>query len=546
MLHYKEETKKRGIFRLLAFGKRHAAGLLVLLVVLAGILATVKILTDRKVSSDHNTDEEVGYEDSHTVYLAMYEPLATNVYQSSDEDIVWLNSLVYSSLFRLDDQLKPVEDLVASYTTDPDAGTCSLELRADGKFSDGSNLTADDVAASVRAIQRIGASSPYYNYASKIESVECVDDYHLVLHFLSVSDAALSNLTFPITSAGSYRSDENFSLGTGPYSYQEHVTGQYISLIPNPYFYGKVPDTDLKVLAVKNKAFVPGLMTMDAVTVWMSRDPDADLLASDKNLLCHKITSGEAEYLGFQTQHPILSKSACRLAIAKAIDREEIIKSDYGESAVLSDSLYYPAFLGLPEDHSLDYNTKQALELLNSQGLSDSNGDGFLEDEEGNKINLRLLVRAKPQNRREAAESIARYLERIGLACQVEALEDADFTARFQSGDFDIYLGGFSADPKFDLRFLFAPDNPIHYQNDLLSEQLDHLASCRSAEEEMALFSALKTSLNKEVPYYCLCYKQYALLTVTGFTGEIRACFYDPYRDGNLWTWKKRVPPRKE
>ena len=71
-----------------------------------------------------------------------------------------VGSLLYEGLFRLDLQLEPQPWLCRSYSYDPATFTYTFTLRSGVTFSDGSALTAADVAATLqraRTSQRYGA-----------------------------------------------------------------------------------------------------------------------------------------------------------------------------------------------------------------------------------------------------------------------------------------------------------------------------------------------------------------------------------------------------
>ena len=113
-------------------------------------------------------------------------------------------------------------------------------------------------------------------------------------------------------------------------------------------------------------------MTMDAVTAYLSKDSDADAVAGDKSLGITEVTSGELEFLGFNLNSPMLSDRSFRQAIAKSIDRKAIIKDDYGSAAVISDSLYWPGFLGADTEKTILYEPKEATSIFKSLGCSDT------------------------------------------------------------------------------------------------------------------------------------------------------------------------------
>ena len=85
----------------------------------------------------------------------------------------YMNQLVYSSLFETDADLNPVPELVDTYENTSDTEWL-FHLKQGVKFHDGSDLTSEDVVASITYAK----TCPEINlYNGSILSVEAVDDY---------------------------------------------------------------------------------------------------------------------------------------------------------------------------------------------------------------------------------------------------------------------------------------------------------------------------------------------------------------------------------
>ena len=124
-------------------------------------------------------------------------------------------SLLYEGLFHLDTQLEPQPLLCASYTYDPEALTCTLTLRQDAVFSDGSPLTAADVKASLTAAR---SSTRYAARLADVKSISAGSG--TVTLALSRPNSALpALLDIPILKSGTEKKD--IPTGTGPYLYDE-------------------------------------------------------------------------------------------------------------------------------------------------------------------------------------------------------------------------------------------------------------------------------------------------------------------------------------
>ncbi len=536
-----KQTKGNRAYRIFDFLHRHIIIIIIAVVVLAGAVSTVTIVRGGGVSESRNT-QQVEYQPMKTVYLAMDRVETLNPLVSSDSDVFYISQLVYSSLFRLDENLNIEPDLVKSYKTSPSEGSVSIKLRQDVKFSDGSSLTAADVSYTVNRILSIGSDSPYYAYVSKIRSVYTSGTYSLTITFESPADAALDNLVFPIVSRTDYSDSSNKVLGSGPYRFGSYDSTRELNLKPNKYYYGEAAQNNLQFKVVSDKSKTTGLMTMEAITAYVSRDQDADADAEDKDLQVTGISSGEMEYLAFNFKNKALEKKEVRQAIAKAIDTESLIKDNYGGAGIQSDSVYFPGFLGTENQgdaYALDQ--KKAAELMAEAGYRDTNEDGILEDEKGKKLTLTILVNRNNSSRTDSAGFISDALEEIGIKTTVKSLSWADYKQAIEDGEFDLYLGGYKFDKKSNLRTMFKSGNAISYKNTQVRSLVNQLETCLSAKKQKAVYEELKPLLSEELPYYCLLYKTYAFITVPQFTSEELPTFFDIYRGCGSWQWNKTV-----
>lgn len=535
----KQSNKNRGQ-KIFDFLHRNIIIIIIITVVLAGGISTIAIVRGSG-ENEEEQKENVTYETMTDIYLAMDRVQTLNPLMSEDRDVFYISQLVYSSLFQLDETLNVEPEIVKTYKTNPSEGSVAITLRDDVKFSDGTKLTASDVSYTVNTILSIGESCPYYSYVNKIQSVQVNSQYDLVVHFEEPADAALDNLVFPIVSSASYRKDEERVPGSGQYAYGSYSKKESLKLKPNQYYYGDKAENRIEFKVVKNKDSVEGLMTMEAVTAYVSRDSNADARAEDKDLLVTSIPSGELEYLAFNFKNRYLKQKEVRQAIAKAIDTESLINDNYGGAAVQSDSLYFPGFLGTENKKDVyDIDQKGAVDLLKKAGYRDSNEDGIMEDNKHKNISMTILVN-RDGGRQDTAAAIAESLKEIGIDTKVKALEWSAYRAAIKEGDFDLYLGGYKLDKKNDLRMMFRAGSGIGYDNRKVKALVGKLETCLSAEDQRAVYEELKLLLNDDLPYYGLCYKNYSFITVNPFHGEGVPTFFDIFRGCSSWTWEKTM-----
>lgn len=483
------------------------------------------------------------YKDAKTIYLPMDRIRSLNPLVSIDKDTTSITPLLYSGLLKLDLSLNVEGDLASSWKI-KDGRTVVLKLRKGLKFSNGDSLTASDVSYTVGQIRKIGAKSPYYVYASRIKEVRTSGKRKVIVEFRDPSQAALDNLTFPIVEEGHYStSAKALPPGSGPYVCKSFENGS-LKLSPNKAYFGEVPKNKISFKLVRERDAVTSMITTDALTASVEESPDASLDASYKHLQCVPVCSSEMEFIGFNFRNDDLAKRKVRKAIAYAIDTDVLIRDNYGEYAVSSDSVYYPGFLGVKnEGDPYRCNLSKSATLLRESGYKDMDEDDRLENKKGKDLSFRMIVSENERTRVDTAEDICRELEKLGISVDLSVMNDKSYRKAVSDGSFDLLVGGFSFDKQFNLRVLFDKGNVLNYSNSAVKKQAAHLERLIEPEELVTAYSELKAELQKDLPYYCICYKQYAFVSSSTLKAEEVPLFFDRYRGIADWKWQRAYTP---
>ena len=84
----------------------------------------------------------------------------------------------------------------------------------------------------------------------------------------------------------------------------------------------------------------------------------------------YDMISGQVEFVVFNTKKSYLASKEVRKAIAYGIDTVRIIRNSYASDAVLTDSLYYPNFLGVLDTGGMnEYNYDKASQMLTKAAI---------------------------------------------------------------------------------------------------------------------------------------------------------------------------------
>ncbi len=120
-----------------------------------------------------DNEPKVNYRYDETVYLAMEKARTLNPLVSKDMDVYQISKIVYNGLFEFDEGLVPQPVLVSTYAYDDSGLKLNIQLKNGIKFSDGHELTGEDVKFSVETIQNAAryGEGIYGNYVSAIKSI---------------------------------------------------------------------------------------------------------------------------------------------------------------------------------------------------------------------------------------------------------------------------------------------------------------------------------------------------------------------------------------
>lgn len=169
------------------------------------------------------------------------------------------------------------------------------------------------------------------------------------------------------------------------------------------------------------------------------------------------------------TDREWLHAEAFRRAVSYAVDRQALVDTVFLGAAV-------PIFGPITPGHGIwyvedlprtPYDPDTARNLLRSVGLSDTNGDGQLEDADGSPARFTILTARGSSTRDRAVAVIQEHLRRVGLDVDIAALDVPAMIERYMSGDFEamyFYVAPDSFDPARNLDFWLSSGG-FHFWN---------------------------------------------------------------------------------
>lgn len=352
--------------------------------------------------------------------------------------------LFHSTLLKLDERLRVINDLARSYQISADGLTWLITIRTDARFSDGSPLTAEDVAYTFNKARTSGGK---VDLAMLDRAV--ARDRSSVMLVLKYPYVTFINklITLGIVPEHLHKNDNNYArhpVGSGPYRLVSWSEGQQLIVDENPYYYGKKPGIKRIVFLFMGED--TGFAAAKAGTVHVVALPHQLAKQKIKNMTIHPVRSvdnrgivfpcvpdtGGKTAEGYPIGNNVTSDIAIRKAINYAIDRTLLTRTileGYGEPAYgIADNLPWDE----PGIRFKDNDIAKAKKILSDAGWKDTDGDGIVE-KNGVKAVFTLLYYSTDSVRQQLALASADMVARIGVSINATGKSSDEITALHHS-----------------------------------------------------------------------------------------------------------------
>lgn len=445
-------------------------------------------------------------------------------------------TLMHANLITFHNETLEVEPaLVKEWSVEDEGRTFVLHLNNNVKWSDGTPLTAEDVAFTLRVICHPDFTG--YQYALYFNAVSGSQEYHLN-HSSSLADGSIEGievidentlkisldrqiapfLTYldlfpipahifedvPVAEMEAHEYSRNPEVTSGPYILNDWVTDEYLHFVSNPdYFLGQpgideiyyriIPNQESQLIELKN-----GELDLIPTAVKLE---DVEDLEEDQNVKIYSNLRLVYDYLGFNMHNPEspLYNQQVRQALSMVLDREALVQDillGYGRVA------YGPLTpLHFPFDENFraySVDTPKALQLLEDAGYD----EGF---------ELKMIVNAGNEVRENAALMFKEAAESIGVEVSIQTLEWQAYMESAMQGDFDVIISGQGADPDPDLTFNWhsqSPLNELGYVNEAVDRLIEEAVVTQDQEERTQLYREAQEMIVDDAPMVWLYYRE--------------------------------------
>jgi peptide/nickel transport system substrate-binding protein len=425
------------------------------------------------------------------------------------------NTLFQSTLLKFDPGMKIINDLATAYNQSDDGRVWTIDIRSDVKFSNGTPLTAEDVAYTFNTAAKSGGLVDLVN----LDTARAPHPTR-VIFTLKKNDSTFFNrlVTLGIVPKDLHGPDyPRNPIGSGPYMLKEWNEGQQMIVVANPYYYGHKPffkrivfqftPEDTSFAAAKagkvHLAVIPAMLAKQEVpgmTLHAVRSVD------NRGLMFPTVPdTGTKTSKGYTIGNNVTADPAIRQAVNLAIDRQRLVKGvleGFGRPA-------YGVCDGLPWDNPnntfKDNDTNGASTLLDQAGWTDTDGDGVRE-KNGLKAEFTIIYPANRSERQYLALAVADTLQHIGIKANVEQKPDFDEIQKVMHSNVVVF--GWGAHDPMELYQLYNTkfagieyNNAGFYSNAVVDDKLEKALGARNLEEAIPFWQAAQVPVKNDVPW---------------------------------------------
>ncbi len=533
------------------------------------------------------------------------EPKTLNIWLATDAWSGKVLSQIYQPLYiREPENLNLTPWLAAEHPVyDPAALTYTVKMRP-AKWSDGSELTAEDVAYTGHLIKTLKVP----RYLSSWEFVEKIEtpDKHTVRFTLREPKAIFLSrtLTTPIVQKKCWcvilervknlekplleilKQKITNPISSGPFVLKEWRRGAYVFLEKNEHFFGQGQE----IAGYHLGPHIDGIIfkffgTSDAAVLalrkgsidmfwWGLQQGYLAALEDDENVKIYTSEKSALYYVGFNLRKKPFNDLYFRKAVAFATDKRFIVKRILQGYALQADSIvpssnafwYDPHVPGYGEGLTRDERIRKAHQLLKEGGYTWEDPPVNAEGEvvRGEDIHLpdgsemkRLTILTPPADydpqRAMVGIMIQEWLKMLGISVTSKPMPLGSLIQQVKTRhDFDLFVlgyGNLSLDPDYLRNFFISKNskpkgwNTSGYNNPRFDRIADASADAMNREKRRQLIWEMQEILMNDLPWFPL----YTPKLAEGVRGDRFTGWVNMVGGiGNRWTFCSIKPVKKE
>ncbi|OSX93804.1 hypothetical protein BTJ45_01868 [Bacillus mycoides] len=469
-----------------------------------------------------------------------------------------VTSVIFASLVSTDKQGKPTPELAEKWDVSSNQLTYTFHLRKDLKFSDGSPLTADDVAFTLTLLHDKayegeidisqyavkGGKDYKEGKATSIEGIQVVDPQTIKITTEKVNSQTLTALGGPVLSKAYYGKGykQNTSLdylkelygkpiAAGPYKFEKYIPGQEVRFVANENYYAgkpKIPNFIYKITAGDTKLQLFQTGEVD----YTGLGTGDEILEQAKGLQFANIqieTAASFSYIYMNNNKPYLKDKKVRQALIYGLDRKKYVDTALKGYGTVANVPIHPTSWAYTEEgvNKYEYDKEKAKKLLDEAGWKV--GSDGIREKDGQKLKLSYFGPSSAKDSDLLIPIAKENYKEIGVEFNPEFMDFNTMLSKVNKGDYDLASVStpITSDPSETAGEYLSSANEtsLGYKNAKVDELIQKGIETVDIEKRKPIYKELYKELSDDPPVILLNYRR----TITGYNGNIKGIDPEKY-----------------
>lgn len=462
-------------------------------------------------ASEQPKATEVTYKDVVTIGFQSKTSSVNPTAQTSVAHRIFFN-LTHNTLVGYDEAaVALVPELATEWKANEDFTVWSFTLRDNAYFHNGQKFTADDVLFTWEWAKENASNATVKSfYASTIKEVKVIDDTHVDIILNSGNIDFLytySNEYFAVLNREAVEADATNgpAIGTGAYMNDEFVVGDHTTLQRFDQYWGELPPTKTLYFRYISDGSTR-LAALEAGEIDVCQSPnntELEIIRANDDLKLTTYQATALTFLAFNMDDPILQDENLRLAIAYAINDQEIIDGAASGQGGVAYGMwgyfqygYFDDWASVGQTAYNPQNIEKAKEYLAKSNYP--NGGVSIKFTAANQWTVNSL------------QIIQAQLKQLNINVEVEQVDAAGFGNKTKNRDFQVVIYSITFTPAgSDAARIYTPGNSVNYAdyNNARVTELFGLAAAETNDAtRKAYYKEIQEIVHAECPYIPLYY----------------------------------------
>ena len=334
------------------------------------------------------------------------------------------SALTRETLVAIGDDGRPLPRLVESWEESADGMTWRLRIRDGVRFHDGSHVTAHDIAPGV---SRTLVSEAF----GAVESVTATSPRDLLVQLNEPYAFLFEDLA--LISAQRTVGPDTFDIG--PYTVVEESPERLLLKAFDGYYRGRpeVEQVEVQLFPDQRNAWSALMREQLDMLYEVSRD-SLEFIRGESSIRVATFPRPFVYLLGFNTGHELLADKSVRMALDRAIDRDEFVAKAMAGQGEPAQGHVWPRHWSFdPTASSVEFDPALAMQLLDQAGRKLRHEPGRMPA----RMRIHCLVY---EPLKEMGLVLQRQLAEIDVDLQIEIVPTAEFLDRITNGRFESFV----------------------------------------------------------------------------------------------------------